>query len=339
MSTTYSIPYSPAAGRYGHMSYQRCGRSGLKLPRLSLGLWHNFGDVTNFENSRQMIRSAFDQGITHFDLANNYGPRPGSAETNFGRILRDDFQNHRDEMIISSKAGYEMWDGPYGDGGSKKYLVASLDQSLRRMGLSYVDIFYHHRPDPETPLEETMAALDLLVRQGKALYVGLSNYHVEDLSRALVILERMNTPVVITQPRYSLLDRWTEKEDYYGFLEKAGLGAIVFSPLGQGLLTNRYLNDIPADSRAGGKSIFLNPADITRQKREKLGNLNKIAQARGQSLAQMALSWVLRIPAVTSALVGASRPEQITDSLKALNNLSFTPEELDLIDAEVADFH
>lgn len=330
--------YTPAADRYDSMVYKRCGTSGLKLPRLSLGLWHNFGDVTSFENGRQIIRTAFDLGITHFDLANNYGPRPGSAEINFGRILREDFHNHRDEMIISTKAGYGMWDGPYGDGGSKKYLTASLDQSLDRLGLTYVDIFYHHRPDTETPLEETMAALDLLVRQGKALYVGLSNYHVEDLSRALVILERMNTPVIITQPRYSLLDRWTEEEDYFGFLEKAGLGAVVFSPLAQGLLTNRYLHAIPADSRAGGDSIFLKPDDITPSRVEKLKNLDKIAHTRGQSLAQMALAWVLRLPAVTSALVGASRPEQVVDSVRALEHTSFSGEELKLINEELKDF-
>lgn len=331
--------YFPAMDRYDSMGYKRCGHSGLKLPRISLGLWHNFGDVTGFETGREIIHRAFDLGITHFDLANNYGPRPGSAETNFGRILREDFRNHRDELIISTKAGYEMWDGPYGDGGSKKYLTASLDQSLHRLGLPYVDIFYHHRPDADTPLEETMGTLDLIVRQGKALYVGLSNYHVDELSKALKILEELKTPVVITQPRYSLLDRWTEKEDYYGLLEKAGLGAIVFSPLGQGLLTDRYLDEIPADSRAGGSSIFLKKSDITPSKVAKLRNLNKIATARGQSLAQMALAWVLRIPAVTSALVGASRPEQIADSIKALDNCEFTQEELSKIDEELKDFH
>ncbi|MBP7177056.1 MAG: L-glyceraldehyde 3-phosphate reductase [Thermoclostridium sp.] len=317
--------------RYASMKYNRCGRSGLMLPAISLGLWHNFGGRDLFENGRDIVRRAFNAGITHFDLANNYGPPPGSAEENFGKILKQDFQGYRDEMIISSKAGYYMWAGPYGDGGSKKHLVSNLDQSLRRMGLEYVDIFYHHRPDPNTPLEETMSALDLIVRQGKALYIGLSNYKVAEMQKACAILKQLGTPCLIHQPRYSMLDRWVE-DGLLDLLETEGVGCIVFSPLAQGVLTGRYLNGIPADSRAAGQSIFLKPEGLTTEKLDKARKLNNLAQQRGQTLAQMALAWVLRGGRVTSALIGASKTEQIDDCVKTIENLAFSKDELDKIE-------
>lgn len=323
--------YLPSAGRYDTMLYQRCGKSGLKLPIISLGLWHNFGGVTVYENSRMMVRKAFDLGITHFDLANNYGPPPGSAEENFGRILKADFLNYRDEMIISTKAGYNMWPGPYGDWGSKKYLVASLDQSLKRLGLDYVDIFYHHRPDPETPLEETMSALDLIVRQGKALYIGLSNYKPDEAKKAIKILKELGSPCVIHQPSYSMFNRWIEAE-LLDLLEENGVGCIAFSPLAKGILTDRYLNGIPADSRAASSSIFLQPEDITEEKLVKIRRLDELAKSRGQSLAQLALAWVLRRGRVTSALIGASKVSQIEDCVGVINRLEFSDEELNLIE-------
>ena len=311
------------------MQYRRTGRSGLLLPAISLGLWHNFGGVDDFENSRAMVRRAFDLGITHFDLANNYGPPPGSAETNFGEILRRDFAAHRDEMIISTKAGYDMWPGPYGNWGSRKYLLASLDQSLKRMGLEYVDIFYSHRPDPETPVEETMAALDQAVRSGKALYVGLSNYNASQTAAAVKILRELGTPCLIHQPKYSMLVR-TPEQGLLGVLGKEGVGAIAFCPLAQGLLTDRYLKGIPADSRAA-KDKFLKTKDIDEGRRAQIRALHSLAAQRGQSLAQMALAWVLL--RMTSALIGASRVEQIEQNVAALGNLSFTAEELAGIDA------
>ena len=325
------MSYLPSSERYTGMIYNRCGRSGLKLPAVSLGLWHNFGGVTAFENSRAMLRKAFDLGITHFDLANNYGPPLGAAEETFGRIVRQDFHGYRDEMIVSSKAGYGMWPGPYGDWGSKKFLAASLDQSLRRMGLEYVDIFYHHRPDPETPLEETMGALDLIVRQGKALYVGISNYRATEAVEAMRILRRLGTPCLIHQPSYSMFNRWVEDE-LLSVLAEEGVGVIAFSPLAKGLLTDRYLNGIPADSRAAGSSIFLNPEDITPDKLNKITRLNKLAAARGQSLAQMALAWVLRGGKVVSVLIGASKVSQIEDCVGTINRLEFTEDELAAIE-------
>lgn len=318
--------------RYSDMTYRRCGRSGLQLPALSLGLWHNFGGVDTFENYRAILHTAFDQGITHFDLANNYGPPPGSAEENFGTILKKDFLPYRDELIISTKAGYTMWTGPYGDWGSKKYLVASLDQSLKRMGLEYVDIFYHHRPDPNTPLEETMAALDLIVRQGKALYVGISNYKAEETAQASAILKQLGTPCVIHQPKYSMFERWVEG-GLLDTLEKEGIGCIPFSPLAQGLLTNKYLQGVPEDSRAAKPHGFLKTAMITPEKLEQIQQLNTLAQERGQSLAQMALSWILKDHRVTSVLVGASRPAQLLDSLECLKNTNFSAEELQQIES------
>jgi L-glyceraldehyde 3-phosphate reductase len=314
------------------MKYNRCGRSGLKLPAVAFGLWHNFGDTTHFENSRAMIRRAFDLGITHFDLANNYGPPPGAAEENFGRILKQDLHRYRDELIISTKAGYLMWPGPYGDWGSKKYLVASLDQSLKRLGLDYVDIFYHHRPDPETPLEETMSTLDLLVRQGKALYVGLSNYDVESTKKALAILKELGTPCLIHQMSYSMFNRWAE-DGLLSLLKEEGVGSIAYSPLAKGLLTNRYLNGIPADSRAASSSRFLNPQDITEEKIATVRRLNELASTRDQSLAQMAIAWLLREEQLTSVLIGASKVSQIEDCVGALENLDFTPAELQQIEA------
>ncbi|GMB00777.1 L-glyceraldehyde 3-phosphate reductase [Pelosinus sp. IPA-1] len=323
--------YAARGERYDEMKYNYCGNSGLKLSAISLGLWHNFGDVNIYENSRAMVRRGFDLGITHYDLANNYGPPPGSAEETFGRILHDDFRRHRDEMIISTKAGYTMWPGPYGDFGSKKYLVASLDQSLKRMGLDYVDIFYHHRPDAETPLEETMGALDLLVRQGKALYVGLSNYKHEQAREAFAILKRLGTPCLIHQPRYSMLDRWIE-EGLLDVLEDAGVGCIAFSPLGKGVLTNRYLHGIPEDSRVASQSVFLKSEDITEELLFKVRSLHQIAEKRGQSMAQMALAWVLRKKQMTSVLIGASKVSQIDDCVGALQYLDFSSEELAKID-------
>jgi L-glyceraldehyde 3-phosphate reductase len=325
----------PSDTRYDTMRYNRCGRSGLKLPAISLGLWHNFGGVDAFENARTMVRRAFDLGITHFDLANNYGPPPGSAEETFGRILRQDLARYRDELVISTKAGWDMWPGPYGDWGSRKYLVASLDQSLKRMGLDYVDIFYHHRPDPETPLEETMAALDHVVRRGKALYVGISSYPPEQTCQAARILREMGTPCLIHQPSYNMLDRWIE-DGLLDVLSEEGIGCIVFSPLAQGLLTDKYLDGIPEGSRAAKPHGFLRPAHITQEKLAQVRQLNGVAQARGQTLAQMTLAWVLRHPGMTSALVGASRTRQIEDNVAALNNLEFTEEELEAIDKILA---
>ncbi|HDS2776395.1 TPA: L-glyceraldehyde 3-phosphate reductase [Enterobacter bugandensis] len=323
--------YQPDKNRYQTMEYRRCGRSGIRLPAVSLGLWHNFGDATLIENSRQFLQRAFDLGITHFDLANNYGPPPGSAERNFGRILQEDFLPWRDELIVSTKAGYTMWDGPYGDWGSRKYLLASLDQSLKRMGLEYVDIFYHHRPDPETPLQETMKALDHLVRQGKALYVGLSNYPAELARKAIDILNDLGTPCLIHQPKYSMFERAPE-EGLLDVLQEKGVGCIPFSPLAGGQLTNRYLNGIPADSRAASGSQFLNPEQITEEKLEKVRQLNALAESRGQKLSQMALAWVLRHEEVTSVLIGASKTAQIDDAVGMLENRQFTAEELSLID-------
>lgn len=327
--------YQASNTRYQAMEYRRCGRSGLKLPAISLGLWHNFGDETQVENSRQLLHHAFDLGITHFDLANNYGPPPGSAESNFGRILKEDFLPYRDELIISSKAGYTMWDGPYGDWGSRKYLVASLNQSLKRMGLEYVDIFYHHRPDPETPLEETMRALDHLVRQGKALYVGLSNYPLEQARQAIAILNDLGTPCLIHQPKYSMFERWVE-EGLLAMLQAEGVGSIAFSPLAGGQLTNRYLNGIPPDSRAASNSRFLQPEQLTAERLEKVRQLDAIAGRRGQKLSQMALAWVLREDKVTSVLIGASKTAQLDDAVGMLGNRQFSAEECAAIDAILA---
>jgi L-glyceraldehyde 3-phosphate reductase len=314
------------------MQWRRSGRSGLKLPAISLGLWHNFGDNTQLDVSRQLLRHAFDHGITHFDLANNYGPPPGSAEVNFGRIMREDFQAHRDELIISTKAGYTMWEGPYGDWGSRKYLVASLDQSLRRMGLEYVDIFYHHRPDPDTPLEETMRALDYVVRQGKALYAAISNYPAERAADAMAILRDLGTPCLIHQPRYSLFER-TPEQGLLQTLDAHGAGCIAFSPLAGGVLTDRYLQGIPQDSRVASGSKFLNESQLTDEKMEKVRRLNAIAQQRGQKLAQMALTWVLRDPRITSVLIGASKTAQIDDALQMLSQAPLRDDELAAIES------
>ena len=315
--------------RYESMIYNRCGKSGLKLPALSLGMWHNFGSVNEMENMKRILFTAFDHGITHFDLANNYGPVYGSAEENMGRILKSDLMPYRNEMIISSKAGYDMWKGPYGDGGSKKYLIASLDQSLKKLGLDYVDIFYHHRPDPNTPLEETMGALDQIVRQGKALYVGISNYKKEQTQKAYEILKKQGTPFIIHQPRYSMLDRWIEEDGLKDYLYENGIGCIAFSPLAQGILTGKYLNGIPEDSRiGGGKSPYLHKENLDECRLEKVRKLNEIAGQRGQSLTQMALAWILRDGKVTSVLIGASRPEQILENIKALDNINFSRAEL-----------
>ncbi len=328
------MEYTPASDRYSKLIYNKCGKSGLFLPSISLGLWHNFGGNDVYEVSRKMIRHAFDAGIIHFDLANNYGPPPGSAESTFGRILKADLKAHRDEMIISTKAGYLMWPGPYGDGGSRKYLMSSLDQSLKRMQLDYVDIFYSHRPDPNTPVEETMMALVDIVRKGKALYIGISNYNAQQTAVAIEILKNGGVDCLIHQPRYSMLDRWVEN-GLLDVLEVNGVGCIVYSPLAQGVLTNRYLEGIPAGSRAT-KSIFLKPESITSEKLSKIRKLNDIALERGQSLAQMALAWVLKDKRITSVLVGASCIEQIDDNLKALENLNFTQEELTSIDKILA---
>ncbi len=322
----------PHPDRYQQMEYRRSGRSGIRLPAISLGLWHNFGDSTRVDNSRELLRHAFDLGITHFDLANNYGPPPGSAEENFGRILREDFRAHRDELIISTKAGYAMWQGPYGDWGSRKYLIASLDQSLKRMGLEYVDIFYHHRPDPETPLEETMRALDHVVRQGKALYVALSNYPAERAAQAIAILRDLGTPCLIHQPRYSMFER-TPEQGLIQTLGDAGVGCIAFSPLAGGVLTDRYLQGIPEDSRAASGSKFLSESQLTEEKMEKVRRLNVIAQQREQKLAQMALAWVLRDDRVTSVLIGASKTAQIDDAVAMLVRRQFSDTELAAIDA------
>jgi L-glyceraldehyde 3-phosphate reductase len=330
------MSHVPSPDRYSNPSlYRRCGRSGVKLPLISLGLWHNFGGVDNFQNSRSLILHAFDRGITHFDLANNYGPPPGSAETTFGRVLRGDLADHRDEMIISTKAGYDMWDGPYGDWGSRKYLLASLDQSLKRMGLEYVDIFYSHRPDPETPVEETMGALAQAVRSGKALYAALSNYSAAQTDRAASILRALGTPCLIHQPQYNMFNR-TPEQGLLDTLAREGIGGIAFCPLAQGVLTSRYLDGIPADSRAGHDPRFLKPDSITAEKLGKLRRLDAIAKERGQSLAQMALAWVLRQPAITSALIGASKTSQIDDNLGVLSNLSLGAEEIARIEAIIA---
>lgn len=320
-------PYQPAADRYSQMKYRRCGKSGLVLPEISLGLWHNFGHNSDFTLGRKILRRAFDLGICHFDLANNYGPPFGSAEENFGRILQKDFLPYRDELIISSKAGWDMWPGPYGNYGSKKYLVASCDQSLKRMGLDYVDIFYHHRPDPETPLEETMGALDLLVRQGKALYVGVSQYSAEDTAKAIEILKNLGTPMLIHQPRYSMIDRWAEN-GLMDVLGEKGVGSIAFSPLEQGMLTDKYLKGIPADSRAAKDGRYLKPDQIGGEKLEMIRQLNEIALKRGQSLAQMAIAWLLKDPRITSVLIGVSKAEQLDDNVAAVVNSSFSETEL-----------
>lgn len=325
------MSYLPNEARYLSMRYNRCGRSGLKLPAVSLGLWHNFGGVDTFANSRAMILHAFDLGITHFDLANNYGPPPGSAEETFGAVLAKDLRSYRDELIISSKAGYTMWEGPYGDWGSRKYLVASLDQSLKRMGLDYVDIFYHHRPDPETPLEETMQALDYIVRSGRALYVGISSYPAEKTREAAKILRQLGTPCLIHQPIYSMFRRWVE-DGLLGVLQEEGIGCIAFSPLAQGLLTDKYLGGIPEGSRASKPHGFLRPADITEERLAKVCQLNELAKERSQTLAQMSLAWVLRQPAMTSVLIGASKTAQIEDAVGTLQNLNFSAEELQRIE-------
>lgn len=331
------MTYIAAGDRYESMPYRRVGRSGLKLPAISLGLWHNFGDDKRFEEQRDILRRAFDLGVNHFDLANNYGPPDGSAETNFGRHLRDDFKPYRDELVISTKAGYYMWPGPYGEWGSRKYLISSLDQSLQRMGLDYVDIFYSHRPDPETPMEETMGALDYAVRSGKALYAGISSYTPEQTLEAARILKEMGTPLLIHQPSYSMLNRWTEdgSPNLYEVLDQVGAGSIAFSPLAQGMLTDRYLHGIPADSRAA-KARFLSEDSITEEKLDRVRGLRKIAEGRGQTLAQMAIAWILRDQPkgspVTSALVGASSVRQLEDTLSSINNLSFSAEELTAID-------
>ena len=325
--------YGASEKRYGTMDYNRSGRSGLKLPAISLGLWHNFGDTGVYENMRQICFTAFDNGITHFDLANNYGPAPGSAEKNFGRILKEDLGQYRDELIISTKAGYDMWEGPYGDWGSRKYLLASLDQSLKRMELEYVDIFYHHRMDPETPLEETMGALAHAVASGKALYAGLSNYDGATMKKAAAILEDLRCPFIINQNRYSVFDRTIEKNGLKDAAAETGKGIIAFSPLAQGLLTNRYLNGIPADSRIRTDGRFLQAEALTEERLQQIRNLNGIAAGRGQTLAEMALSWVLKDGAVTSVLIGASKPEQVLDNIKAIENTQFTEEELKKIDS------
>ncbi len=324
--------YNPSKDRYTKMTYNRCGQSGLKLPAVSLGLWHNFGDTANYETMKQLCFTAFDNGITHFDLANNYGPAPGSAEENMGKILRDHFAPYRDELLISTKAGYLMWDGPYGDWGSRKYLLASLDQSLKRMGLDYVDIFYHHRMDKDTPLEETMGALAQAVASGKALYVGLSNYNGETLFRAAEILKELNCPFIINQNRYSIFDRTIEQNGLKETAKQLKKGIIAFSPLAQGMLTDRYLHGIPEDSRIKRDGRFLKESALSAERLGQIRTLHEIAEKRGQSLAEMALAWVLKDDAVTSVLIGASKPEQILDNIQALRNTSFTEEELKRID-------
>ena len=320
--------YVAKENRYEEMVYRRCGRSGLLLPAISLGLWHNFGHVDDLENGRKMLRRSFDLGITHFDLANNYGPPFGAAEENFGRLYQQDWKRYRDELIISTKAGWDMWPGPYGNLGSRKYLLSSLDQSLKRIGVDYVDIFYSHRRDPDTPLEETMGALHSAVQQGKALYVGISQYKSADTQRAAEILRGLGTPLLIHQPRYNMLDRWVEEDGLLDTLEKAGSGSIVFSPLAQGLLTDRYLGGFPEDSRAVRDARYFKTSQITEEKLQKVKSLNEIAQRRGQSLAQMAVAWLLIDPRVTSILIGASKPEQIDDNVGALKNLVFSESEL-----------
>lgn len=326
------MTYLPSPERYQTMEYRRCGKSGIKLPALSLGLWHNFGGIDNYENARNMIKLAFDKGITHFDLANNYGPPAGSAEETFGSVFKKDLQAYRDEMLITTKAGFYMWQGPYGEWGSKKYLVSSLDQSLKRMGLDYVDIFYHHRPDPDTPLEETMSALDLIVRQGKALYVGISNYSAADTEKAVKILKQLGTPCLVHQAKYSMFERWVEG-GLLDVLEQNGAGCVAFSPLAQGMLSDKYLNGIPADSRAasGRGNGALEGERITQDKINQIIKLNELAKERGQNLAQMALSWILKDHRITSVILGVSKPVQLTDSLKCLDNTKFTEDELQTI--------
>lgn len=323
--------YIASSNRYEIMKYNRCGKSGLKLPLISLGFWHNFGTNDNFSNMRKMCQAAFDNGITCFDLANNYGPLPGSAESNLGKILKKDFSKYRDELIITTKAGYGMWDGPYGDFGSRKYLLASLDQSLKRLGLDYVDIFYHHRMDKDTPLEETMGALAQAVKSGKALYAGISNYDRETTEKAAKILSNLNCPFVINQIRYNIFDRHIEKDGLKSFAKENGIGLTTFSPLAQGLLTDKYLNGIPSDSRIGKQSVFLKKDDLTKERLNQIKALNEIALNRNQTLAQMALSWILHDTAITSVLIGASRPSQITENIKIIEHLSFTDDELTAI--------
>ncbi|PZG14574.1 aldo/keto reductase [Micromonospora craterilacus] len=328
------VTYLPADARYDQMTYRRSGASGLRLPAISLGLWHNFGPDRPFERQRDIVRRAFDLGVTHFDLANNYGPPPGAAEENFGRMLAGDLKPYRDELVISSKAGYLMWPGPYGEWGSRKYLVSSLDQSLRRLGLDYVDIFYSHRYDPDTPLEETMAALDAIVRSGKALYVGISNYNSEQSQRAAAILRDLGTPLLINQPSYSMFNRWTEEDGLLDTLERVGAGCIAYSPLAQGLLTDRYLDGIPADSRIR-TSVFLNESDVSPQRLATIRGLGEIAHRRGQSLAQLALAWALRDPRMTSLIIGASSVPQLEANIAALDNLDLTTEELTEIESQL----
>ncbi|MFN3490124.1 MAG: L-glyceraldehyde 3-phosphate reductase [Emticicia sp.] len=329
--------YTASPQRYQDMEYRRCGKSGLKLPALSLGLWHNFGGIDNFENARTILKLAFDSGVTHIDLANNYGPPAGSAEETFGQVFKKDLKPYRDELVITTKAGYYMWEGPYGEWGSKKYLVSSLDQSLKRMGLDYVDIFYHHRPDPETPLEETMSALDLIVRQGKALYVGISNYNAADTEKAAKILKELGTPCIIHQAKYSMFERWVEG-GLLDVLEANGAGCVAFSPLAQGLLSNKYIKGIPADSRAasGRGNGAIEEGRITEENVNKVIKLNDVAVSRGQNLAQMALSWILKDPRITSVILGVSKPEQLTDSLQSLKNTSFSEAELQEINSILA---
>ncbi len=331
------MAYTSNSSRYDNMEYRRCGNSGLKLPAISLGLWHNFGKQDDFENCRNILHTAFDNGITHFDLANNYGPPPGAAEVKFGQIFKEDFQQYRDELIISSKAGYQMWGGPYGDWGSKKYLIASLDQSLMRMGLEYVDIFYHHRFDPETPLEETMTALDLIVRRGKALYVGISSYKPKEAKKAIEILKELGTPCLIHQPRYSMTDRWVE-DGLLDLLEKEKVGCITFSSLAQGILTNKYLHGIPNDSRVGRhlENGAITESQVNDTIIDKAKKLNEIAEKRNQSLAQMALAWVLKDPRITSVILGASKPQQVLDAIDAIKNYSFSKKELKRIEKILA---
>ena len=330
------MSYVPASDRYSSMSYRRCGHSGVKLPAISLGLWHNFGSITPFVIQQSILRTAFDCGITHFDLANNYGPPYGEAERNFGLHMERDWKPHRDELFLSTKAGYDMWEGPYGNFGSRKYLISSIDQSLKRMHVDYVDVFYHHRPDPETPIEETMSALDQIVRSGKALYVGISNYDAEQTREAVRVLKELGTPCLIHQPSYSLLNRRIENNGVLATLRAENVGCICFAPLANGLLTGKYLHGIPADSRAARDPRYLKADNITQEQLQKIARLNEIAIRRGQSLTQMALSWVLRDPVVTSALIGASKPEQILENVKAIENLTFTEEELHEIDAILA---
>lgn len=334
MQNKQNTDYKASPKRYDTMTYKRSGESGVLLPAVSLGLWHNFGFVDRIDNARDVLRCAFDLGITHFDLANNYGPPPGSAEENFGKILKSDFQSYRDELFIATKAGYGMWEGPYGDFGSRKYLISSLDQSLKRMNLDYVDVFYHHRPDPNTPIEETMGALTDIVRQGKALYVAISNYNPAETQKAAALLRESKTPFILHQARYSMLDRWVE-DGLLKTLDENGVGCITFSPLAQGMLTDKYLNGIPKDSRAGGDSVFLN-SDTVNSHIEKIRKLNDIAEKRGQKLSQMAIAWILRQPQVVSVLIGASSTNQLKENVKALDNLEFSNEELKWIDEIVS---